>query len=69
MLVELVHEFVRDRPDGYETMLGNCGAGLGGGQKQRLTSVARAKFRNPNVLILSMFFFLGLLSKTNPFIK
>lgn len=52
----LMHEFVRDLPDGYDTKLGNGGANLSGGQKQRL-AIARAKLRNPSVLILGKFLF------------
>ena len=51
--VALMHEFVRDLPDGYDTMLGNGGANLSGGQKQRL-AIARAYIRDPTVLILGM---------------
>jgi len=53
----LMHEFVRDLPNGYDTLLG-AGAGsvrLSGGQKQRL-AIARARLRNPSVLILGMTF-------------
>ncbi|KAG8758544.1 hypothetical protein FRC14_007972 [Serendipita sp. 396] len=49
--VALMHDFIRDLPDGYDTKLGNGGAALSGGQKQRL-SIARAYMRNPDVLIL-----------------
>ncbi|KAJ7774954.1 P-loop containing nucleoside triphosphate hydrolase protein [Mycena metata] len=47
----LMHEFVRDLPAGYDTMLGTNGASLSGGQKQRL-AIARAYLRDPTVLIL-----------------
>ena len=36
--VALMHEFVRDLPNGYDTMLGNGGANLSGGQKRRWQS-------------------------------
>jgi ATP-binding cassette, subfamily B (MDR/TAP), member 1 len=34
--VALMHDFVRDLPEGYETRLGNGGAALSGEQRQRL---------------------------------
>lgn len=47
----LLHDFVKDLPQGYDTILGTHGASLSGGQKQRL-SIARARLRDPVVLIL-----------------
>lgn len=45
------HSFVSSFPDGYETMLGQGGVNVSGGQKQRLC-IARALLKNPKILIL-----------------
>jgi ABC-type multidrug transport system fused ATPase/permease subunit len=44
-------EFVAGLPNGFETVLGERGARMSGGQRQRL-AIARAVLRNPSVLIL-----------------
>ncbi len=44
-------DFVRELPEGTNTLVGERGARISGGQKQRL-AIARALIRNPRILIL-----------------
>ena len=44
-------EFVNELPDGVNTLVGERGARISGGQKQRL-AIARALIRDPRILIL-----------------
>ena len=45
------HDFIAALPDGYETMVGESGSTLSGGEKQRL-SIARALLKNAPIVLL-----------------
>lgn len=45
------HDFILSQPDGYDTMLGERGVNLSGGQAQRV-ALSRAFLKDPGILIL-----------------
>ena len=46
-----IHDYITSQPDGYDTIVGNRGLKLSGGEKQRI-SIARVILKDPKILIL-----------------
>ena len=46
-----IHEFIRELPDGYDTVVGERGYRLSGGEKQRI-ALARVILKDPRILVL-----------------
>ncbi len=47
----MIHDFITTLPNGYDTVIGENGAGLSGGEKQRI-SIARAFLKDAPIVIL-----------------
>ena len=45
-----IHDFIMSLPDGYQTMVGERGLKLSGGEKQRV-AIARTLLKNPKILV------------------
>jgi len=45
-----IHQFIEKLPDGYETLVGERGLKLSGGEKQRV-AIARTLLKNPQILV------------------
>ena len=46
-----IYDFVMGLPDRYDTIVGECGYRLSGGEKQRV-ALARVILKNPRILVL-----------------
>jgi ATP-binding cassette subfamily B protein len=46
-----IHDFIADLPDGYDTIVGERGYRLSGGEKQRI-ALARVILKDPRILVL-----------------